>query len=419
MDLVEYLKDPEKFHRVGAKMPKGVLLSGKPGTGKTLLARAIAGEAGVGFYFSSGSEFEEVFVGLGAKRIRDLFKEAKENSPCIVFIDEIDAVGGTRKAASIMSQRQSLNQLLVEMDGFEQKDNILVVGATNLPESLDSALKRAGRFDKEIHIPLPDIKGRKEIIDLYLAKIYYDETVDAEILARGTTGMTGADLANLINQAMLNAVKEGRSACSNHDLDIARDRILMGVSRKSMTMTDEEKRNTALHEVGHTLTAILTEGAMPIYKTTIIPRGSSLGVTMMIPEKDQISFNRQQLLAQIDVAMGGRVSEEIFFGRKYVTTGCSDDMNKATQLAYYHVKGGMFDEMTGYSNLNVLEEKEGPQMKNLVDQAVSKILTESYERVRELLVSNKSVIEDIADALVDKETLSKDEILQIAGIQNS
>ena len=417
MDIVEYLKSPEKYHQVGAKMPKGVLLTGRPGTGKTLLARAIAGEAGVGFFFSSGSEFDEVFVGVGAKRIRELFKQAKDNAPCVIFIDEIDAVGGTRKDNSPTQNKQSLNQLLVEMDGFEQQDNILVVAATNLPESLDKALKRAGRFDSEIHIPLPDIKGRTEIIKLYLDKIYYDASVDAEILARGTTGMSGADLANLINQAMLNAVKEGRTACTNHDLDIARDRILMGVSRKSMTITDEEKMNTALHEVGHTLAAMLTEGALPIHKVTILPRGQALGVTQMLPEKDQISLNRTEVLAQIDVAMGGRVAEEIFFGKKYVTTGCSSDMNSATQIVYHHVKSGMFDEMTGYSNLNSVEGVEGPEAKDLVDEVCNKILVESYNRVRELLVRNKKLMQKIANELVTKETLTREEIRAISGIR--
>mmetsp|Transcript_217 Transcript_217/g.202 ORF Transcript_217/g.202 Transcript_217/m.202 type:complete len:451 (+) Transcript_217:377-1729(+) len=409
-EIVDYLSNPEKYHSTGAKMPKGILMTGRPGTGKTLLAKAIAGEAGVKFYFNSGSDFEEVFVGLGAKRIRELFREAKRNAPCIIFIDEIDALGASRKSKDFNYNRQSLNQLLVEMDGFEPKDNILVIGATNYPESLDHALKRAGRFDKVIDIPMPDKKGRTQILELYLKKVYHDETVTPEIVAKGTIGMTGADLANVVNLAVLNAVKEGRSACNINDVERSIDRILMGVERRSLSLTDEEKLNTAIHEVGHALTAVLTQGADPLHKTTILPRGPSLGMTVSLPDKDKVSINREEILARIDVAMGGRAAEEIFLGIDNLTTGCSSDLDKATQTAYHYTKGGMFDEITGLVNLNALDDdSEGVAQRDLIDKAVRDILDESYKRTKEKLLKNKSLLMYIAKNLVERETLTQEE----------
>lgn len=411
-EIVDYLKNPGRFHDAGAKMPKGILLTGRPGTGKTLLAKAIAGEANVKFFFNSGSDFEEVFVGLGAKRIRELFKEAKKAAPCIIFIDEIDALGASRKSKDFNYNRQSLNQLLVEMDGFDAKDNILIIGATNFAESLDHALKRAGRFDKVIDVPLPDKKGRAQILDLYLKKIYHDESITSEIVAKSSIGMTGADLANLVNLAVLNAVKEGRSACNIHDVEVSIDRIYMGVERRSLTLNDEEKLNTAIHEVGHALAAVYTKGADPLHKTTILPRGPSLGMTVSLPDKDKVSINREEVLAKIDVAMGGRAAEEIFLGVDNITTGCSDDLSKATQIAYHHVKGGMFDEITGLVNLHSVD-KEGSEQRAVIDDTVKKILDESYNRVKNKLVSNKSLLIHLAKNLVEKETLTKDEFTHI------
>ena len=406
-EVVDYLKNREKFRKIGAKMPKGMLLTGPPGVGKTLLAKAIAGEAKVKFFYSSGSDFEEVFVGLGSKRVRELFEQAKQNSPCIIFIDEIDALGSSRKGSGFNYNRQSLNQLLVEMDGFEERDNILVVGATNFAESLDTALKRPGRFDKIVDIPLPDVKGREEIIQLYLEKVHHDPKIDTQKVAATTTGMTGADLANLINIAVLNAVKEGRNACTEKDIEVAKDRIIMGVERPSL-MDEEEKLNTAFHEVGHALIAHLTDHAPLVHKITILPRGQALGMTGLVPEGDKVSTNRREVLAMIDVAMGGRACEQIFLGVREVTTGCASDLNNATMTAYEHVRGGLFNEKTGLVNLNAIE-KQGQAQKNQIDRVVIEILNESYQRVLEKLYEKEGLIKFVAEKLKEKETLTGQE----------
>jgi ATP-dependent metalloprotease len=355
-EIVMYLKDPTRFTRLGGKLPKGMLLMGPPGTGKTLLARAIAGEAGVPFFYASGSEFEEMYVGVGARRVRDLFDAAGEKSPCIIFIDEIDAIGGTRQMKEQQAMKMTLNQLLVEMDGFEQNNGVIVIGATNFPEVLDSALMRPGRFDKHVNVPLPDVAGRREILDHYLNAIPIDEDVSVDVLARGTPGMSGAELSNLVNQAALKASLDGEEAVSHAALEYAKDKILMGAERKSAVISPESARLTAYHDCygpclpspppppprsplvlihaplppsspgGHALVAIKTKGAHPIHKATIMPRGQALGMVSQLPTGDQTSMSRRQMLARLDVCMGGRVAEEIVFGVDEVTSGASSDL---------------------------------------------------------------------------------------------
>ena len=350
-EIVDFLKDPTRFTRLGGKLPKGlmmsssmfharfrchyliivpsccvkqkkgVLLMGAPGTGKTLLARAVAGEAGVPFFYCSGSEFEEMYVGVGARRVRELFSAAKKASPCIIFIDEVDAIGGTRKMKDHQAMRMTLNQLLVELDGFNPNDGIIVIGATNFPELLDKALVRPGRFDRQVVVPLPDLNGRKQIIDMYISKITCAPDVDTLVLARGTAGCSGAELDNLINMAAIKASQENKDAVSMAELEYAKDKILMGAERKSAFMAEEERRLTAYHEGGHALVALYTDGAHPIHKATIMPRGQALGMVHLMPEKDEYSVSRKQLLAQLDVCMGGRVAEEMIFGDENVTTG--------------------------------------------------------------------------------------------------
>jgi ATP-dependent metalloprotease len=411
---VEYLKEPEKYHKLGAKLPKGILLTGNPGTGKTLLAKAIAGEAGVKFFYNSGSDFEEIFVGLGAKRVRELFQEAKKNAPCIIFIDEIDAIGSSRKSRDMNYNRQSLNQLLVEMDGFESRDNIIVIGATNFADSLDHALVRAGRFDKRIDIPNPDIKGRTEILELYLSRVYVDPSVNKEEVARGTVGLTGADLANLVNIAMLHAIKNGRSAMTWHDIEFAKDRIYLGVQRGSLAMTAHDKHLTAIHEAGHALAAHFNKNAHPVHKITILPRGSALGVTHMLPIRDKVSITREEILAQVDVSMGGRVAEELIFGKDKLTSGCESDMQSATSMLYNHVAGGIFNEYTGPINIRSLDERQlPPKTSELVIDTVNKLMNQSYERTFAFLKSKQRVLEMVAKELVERETLDRKEFLSI------
>ena len=333
-EIVMYLKDPSRFTRLGGKLPRGLLLTGPPGTGKTLLAKAIAGEAEVPFFFSSGSQFEEVYVGLGAKRIRELFEAAKKKSPCIIFIDEIDAVGGTRKLKDQSALKMTLNELLVQMDGFSSEESqIIVIGATNFASSLDEALLRPGRFDKHITVPLPDVGGRKEILEMYSKKTKIAPDVDLNVLARGTTGFSGAELANLMNQAALKASVDGLDAITSEIFEYAKDKIMMGAERKTAVITKETARCTAYHEAGHALVAVLTEGAMPIHKATIMPRGQALGMVTMLPEGDQTSQSLKEMKAMMDVAMGGRVAEELIFGKEEATSGAMSDISNATRIA--------------------------------------------------------------------------------------
>mmetsp|Transcript_16545 Transcript_16545/g.29805 ORF Transcript_16545/g.29805 Transcript_16545/m.29805 type:complete len:531 (+) Transcript_16545:141-1733(+) len=409
-EIVAFLKDPRKFQQSGAKLPKGVLLTGEPGTGKTLLAKAIAGEAGVKFFFASGSDFDEVFVGLGAKRIRELFEEAKRNAPCIVFIDEIDALGGSRASKDINFNRQSLNQLLVEIDGFKTTDNIIVIGATNLPGNLDSALKRSGRFDKEVNIPLPDIRGRIEIFNLYLSRVKHSPDVDVRHMANMTFGKTGADISNIVNLAVLNSVKAGREAFDMRDFDLAIERTLVGVDRKSLVVTEEEKMNTALHEMGHVIATLFTKGANKLYRVNILPRGNALGVTISIPDHDMYSQTIQEVLASIDVSMGGRCAEELFSGRENLTTGCGSDMSNAVQRAYLAVGSGMFPELTGMLYEDDLRDA-GVEKRNLIDKSVEQLLKESRMRVMELLSANKGLVLYLAKHLKEQENLSAADVI--------
>ncbi|KAL3940703.1 MAG: hypothetical protein SGBAC_004799 [Bacillariaceae sp.] len=414
-EIVMYLKNPAKFTRLGGKLPRGLLLTGPPGTGKTLLAKAIAGEAGVPFFFSSGSQFEEVYVGLGAKRIRELFEAAKKKSPCIIFIDEIDAVGGTRKQKDQSALKMTLNELLVQMDGFEDNNGVIIIGATNLMEALDEALLRPGRFDKHITVPLPDVGGRKEILEMYAKKTKLDPNVDLNILARGTTGFSGADLYNLMNQAALKASVDGLASITMSVLEYAKDKILMGAERKTAVITKETAKCTAYHEAGHALVAVLTEGAMPIHKATIMPRGQSLGMVTMLPEGDQTSQSLRQMKAMMDVAMGGRVAEELIFGRDDTTSGAMSDISNATRIARNMVtKYGFSDEigLVSYGG-STGEEHASEETRNKIDAEVKKLTDASYKRAKDLLSRYSKKHHLLAKTLLEYETLTGDEVRQL------
>jgi len=411
-EIVMYLKNPAKFTRLGGKLPRGLLLTGPPGTGKTLLAKAIAGEADVPFFFSSGSQFEEVYVGLGAKRIRELFEAAKKKSPCIIFIDEIDAVGGSRKLKDQSALKMTLNELLVQMDGFEDNNGIIVIGATNFLESLDSALLRPGRFDKHITVPLPDVGGRKEILEMYAKKTKLDPNVDLNVLARGTTGFSGADLYNLMNQAALKASIDGLSSITMSVLEYAKDKILMGAERKTAVITKETAKCTAYHEAGHALVAVMTDGAMPIHKATIMPRGSSLGMVTMLPEGDQTSQSVKQMKAMMDVAMGGRVAEELIFGKEDTTSGAMSDIANATKIARAMVTKYGFSEEIGLVNYGGTtgEEHASDETRNKIDAEVKKLTDASYKRAKEMLTKYSKQHRLLANTLLEYETLTGDEV---------
>eukprot|EP01016_Furgasonia_blochmanni_P047136 TRINITY_DN689_c0_g1_i13.p1 TRINITY_DN689_c0_g1~~TRINITY_DN689_c0_g1_i13.p1 ORF type:complete len:540 (+),score=132.30 TRINITY_DN689_c0_g1_i13:559-2178(+) len=412
LELVDYLKNPKKYTDAGAKIPKGILLVGPPGTGKTLLARALAGESACSFFYKSGSEFDEIFVGMGARRVRELFKKARSKSPSIIFIDEIDSLAGRRSAMEPSYSRDTINQILAEMDGFKQTDNIVVIGATNMEQALDPAIKRPGRFDKVIHVPLPDVRGREDIFKYYLEKIKYDNNIDASILARQTTGFSGADIQNMVNLAILNAVKHSRRTAQVNDFEFALDRITMGIGRKKMFVSDKDKLITAYHEGGHALTSLLTEGATPLHKVTILPRGGALGFTAMIPEKDQLNHTRKGIMAAIDVAMGGRAAEELFLGADDVTTGCSSDLQKATDLAYTYVRRmGMSEEVALIATDD--KAKTSDKFNFLIDNEVQKILKESLERVKGLLHKHENSLQTIAKELISQETMTSEQIKEI------
>uniref|UniRef100_A0A665UUZ3 ATP-dependent zinc metalloprotease YME1L1 n=1 Tax=Echeneis naucrates TaxID=173247 RepID=A0A665UUZ3_ECHNA len=409
-EVVEFLKNPQKFTALGGKLPKGVLLVGPPGTGKTLLARAVAGEADVPFYYASGSEFDEMFVGVGASRIRNLFREGKANAPCVIFIDELDSVGGKRIESPMHPySRQTINQLLAEMDGFKPNEGVIIIGATNFPEALDNALIRPGRFDMQVTVPKPDVKGRTEILNWYLKKIKMDPAVEANIIARGTVGFSGADLENLVNQAALKAAVDGKDMVTMKELEFAKDKILMGPERRSAEIDKKNKLITAYHESGHAIVAYYTKDAMPINKATIMPRGPSLGHVSMLPENDRWSETRSQLLAQMDVSMGGRVAEELIFGHEYITTGASSDFDSATKIAKMMVtRFGMCEKLGVMTYTDITQQS--PETQAAVEHEVRLLLKESYERAKALLKSHAKEHKNLADALLMYETLDAKEI---------
>ena len=421
-EVVDFLKDPTKYSRLGGHIPRGVLLVGPPGTGKTLLAKAIAGEAGVPFFSISGSDFVEMFVGVGAARVRDMFENAKKNAPCIIFIDEIDAVGRQRGAAMGGNDErdQTLNQMLVQMDGFETGTNVIVIAATNRPDVLDQALLRPGRFDRQVVVPLPDIRGREQILNVHMKKVPVATDVQTDVIARGTPGFSGADLANLVNEAALFAARRNGRVVSMADFELAKDKIMMGAERKSMVMNEDEKKNTAYHESGHALVAKLMPKSDPVHKVTIIPRGRALGVTMQLPEEDRYAYDKQYLLTRIAILFGGRIAEEVFMHQ--MTTGASNDFERATQLARDMVtRYGMSDKM----GIMVYVESETdpflsramPRQSNIseetmraVDLEIRHILETQYAIARKLIEDNRDKMEAMAQALLKWETIDADQI---------
>ncbi|MBA3512348.1 ATP-dependent zinc metalloprotease FtsH [Sphingomonas sp.] len=424
-EIVEYLKDPGKFARLGGKIPKGALLVGSPGTGKTLLARAIAGEAGVPFFTISGSDFVEMFVGVGASRVRDMFDQAKKSAPCIVFIDEIDAVGRHRGAGlgnGNDEREQTLNQLLVEMDGFEANEGIIIIAATNRPDVLDPALLRPGRFDRQVVVPRPDIDGREQILHVHMKKVPLAPDVDPRVIARGTPGFSGADLANLVNEAALLAARRGKRLVAMKEFEEAKDKVLMGTERKSMVMTEDEKKMTAYHEAGHAIVALHEPASDPIHKATIIPRGRALGMVMRLPERDNYSYHRDKMYANLAVSMGGRVAEEIIFGYDKVSSGASSDISYATSLARDMVtRWGMSDALGPLQYADADEEvflgysvNRQRQMSNetaqLIDKEIRRVVEDGYERAKKLLNEHQEELHTLAKALLEYETLSGDEI---------
>ncbi|KAJ3660080.1 hypothetical protein Zmor_004550 [Zophobas morio] len=417
-DVVEFLKNPEKFSNLGGKLPKGVLLVGPPGTGKTLLARAVAGEAGVPFFHAAGPEFDEILVGQGARRVRDLFKSAKEKAPCVVFIDEIDSVGAKRTNSVLHPYaNQTINQLLSEMDGFHQNEGVIVLGATNRRDDLDQALLRPGRFDVEVTVPTPDFTGRKEILSLYLGKVLAKD-VDLELLARGTTGFTGADLENMVNQAALKAAIDGADCVSMKYLESARDKVLMGPERKSRIPDEEANLITAYHEGGHAIVAFYTRDSHPLHKVTIIPRGPSLGHTAYIPEKERYHVTKSQLLATMDVMMGGRAAEELIFGSEKITSGASSDLKQATSIATHMVKDWGMSEKIGLRTMADTSkpfqgDSLGPSTNELVDNEIRRILSESYDRAKHILKAHAKEHKALAEALMKYETLDAEDIKAI------
>ena len=427
-EIVDFLRDPQKFQRLGGRIPKGVLLVGPPGTGKTLLARSIAGEANVPFFTISGSDFVEMFVGVGASRVRAMFEQAKKNAPCIVFIDEIDAVGRHRGAGlggGNDEREQTLNQLLVEMDGFEANEGVILIAATNRPDVLDPALLRPGRFDRHVVVPNPDLSGREKILRVHLRKVPLGPDVDPRVIARGTPGFSGADLANLINEAALLAARRGKRVVMMSELEDAKDKVMMGAERRSMVMSDDEKKLTAYHEGGHALVALHVIGSDPIHKATIIPRGRALGMVMRLPERDALSVTRQKMLADLCVAFGGRIAEEIIFGHDKVTTGAVSDFEQATRMARAMVmRYGMSDALGpiayGENQEEVFLGHSVSRQQNIseataqkIDSEIRKIVDETYSRAEAILKEHEDDLHTLANGLLEYETLSGDEIIAL------
>src|SRR6266508_2878689 len=424
-EIIDFLKDPQKFQRLGGRLPKGALLVGPPGTGKTLLAKAVAGEAGRPFFSMSGSDFVEMFVGVGASRVRDLFEQGKSHAPCIIFIDEIDAVGRHRGAGlggGHDEREQTLNQLLVEMDGFESNDGVILCAATNRPDILDPALLRPGRFDRQIVVDMPDVKGREQILRVHTRKIPLAPGVNLERIARGTPGLSGAELSNIVNEAALLAARRNKTLVDMQDFEDAKDKVMLGVERRSMIITDEEKRLTAYHEAGHTLVGLKVPNADPVHKVTIIPRGRALGITFSLPEEDRHNYTKQYILGRLAMAYGGRVAEELVFGPDKVTTGAAADIQQATEMARRMVtQFGMSDvvgpiavgdrEAEIFLGREVVQRREvSERTAELVDTEVKRVLTDAYEQARNILADHRAALDRLAATLLERETLDREEV---------
>ena len=430
-EIIDFLKDPQKFQRLGGRLPKGALLVGPPGTGKTLLAKAVAGEAGRPFFSMSGSDFVEMFVGVGASRVRDLFEQGKAHAPCIIFIDEIDAVGRHRGAGlggGHDEREQTLNQLLVEMDGFESNDGVILLAATNRPDILDPALLRPGRFDRQIVVDMPDVKGREQILRVHTRKIPLAPGVNLERIAKGTPGLSGAELSNIVNEAALLAARRNRNAVHSDDLEDAKDKVMLGLERKSMVLSEEERRLTAYHEAGHALVSLKVPGLDPLHKVTIVPRGRALGITFSLPEEDRHNYTKQYIVGRLAMAYGGRVAEELVFGPDKVTTGAAADIQQATEMARRMVtQFGMSDvvgpiavgdrEAEIFLGREVVQRREiSDRTAELVDTELKRILSEAYERARTILTEHRDVLDRLAATLLERETLDREEVeLVVAG----
>jgi cell division protease FtsH len=424
-EVIDFLKEPQKFQKLGGRIPKGVLLIGSPGTGKTLLARAIAGEANVPFFSISGSDFVEMFVGVGASRVRDLFEQGKKNAPCIIFIDEIDAVGRHRGAGlggGHDEREQTLNQLLVEMDGFESNEGVILVAATNRPDVLDPALLRPGRFDRRVVVGRPDLKGREQILKVHTKKVPLADDVDMSVIARGTPGFAGADLANLVNEAALIAARQNRKVVTQYDFELAKDKVMMGVERRSMVMTEEQKKVIAYHEAGHALVAALTPYADPVHKVTIIPRGMALGLTMQLPTDDSLTMKREELQANLAILMGGRIAEEMFLN--HMTTGASNDIERATDLARKMVcEWGMSElgplsfgkrEEQIFLGREIAQHRDYSESTAIrIDEQVKKLVQDGYDRARKIIEEKSDALVRIARALLEREVLDGGEVHQL------